>query len=81
MRSIKNFKRRVLTWVEVWLAVARLLDEPVHALEHAVVPRVVPVVEHVALVREAALPLALCQVPHGVGAPYICKFITNVGAP
>ena len=60
-----------LTWMEVGLAAARLEDEPVHALQHAVVPRVVAVVQHVALVREPALPLALGNVPHGGGAPYI----------
>ena len=57
--------------MEVWLAAARLQDEPVDALQHAVVPGVVPVVQHVALVREPALPLALSNVPHGCGAPNI----------
>ena len=60
-----------LTWMEVGLAAARLQDEPVHALQHAVVPGVVSVVQHVALVREPALPLALGNVPHGSGAPNI----------
>ena len=60
-----------LTWMEVGLAAARLEDEPVHAFEHAVVPGVVAVVQHVALVREPALPLALGNVPHGGGAPNI----------
>ena len=57
--------------MEVWLAAARLQDEPVDALQHAVVPGVVPIVQHVALVREPALPLALSNVPHGSGAPNI----------